>query len=230
MQEISFDLISDLNLRPNDSFNWENKATSLYCLLTGNVSSNPRTIVQTIAHLSKIYQGVFYVPGSLEYASSVDPESQIIFLEEILAPIPNVVVLNQHVVIIDGIAIMAANGWDDSVVLPPEVEKFKNSFRNEDLVYLNESIKKIQKHLDVKKVILLSSSVPNPYLWFGEKDATDEIPLCATLSNDTENKVTHWVFGGHTKVVDIMLDNVNYINNPRVSNSPYWPKRITITV
>jgi hypothetical protein len=34
--KIGFDLISDLNLSPNDSFNWENKATSLYCIIAGN--------------------------------------------------------------------------------------------------------------------------------------------------------------------------------------------------
>ena len=38
MIDIGFDVISDLNLKRNDSFNWENKATSLYCILSGNIS------------------------------------------------------------------------------------------------------------------------------------------------------------------------------------------------
>ena len=35
MIDIGFDIIGDLNLEPNDSFNWEDKPTSLYCILTG---------------------------------------------------------------------------------------------------------------------------------------------------------------------------------------------------
>ena len=65
--KIGFDLISDLNLSPNDSFNWENKATSLYCVIAGNISNDIRTIALTLSHLTKFYQGVFYTPGSLEF-------------------------------------------------------------------------------------------------------------------------------------------------------------------
>ena len=71
-QDIGFDVISDLNLNPNDSFNWENKASSLYCILAGNVSSNLRTVTQVLLHLAKYYQGIFYVPGELEYKNSDD--------------------------------------------------------------------------------------------------------------------------------------------------------------
>ena len=47
MQDIGFDIISDLNLQPDDSFNWENKATSLYCIVAGNNSSDLRTVIQS---------------------------------------------------------------------------------------------------------------------------------------------------------------------------------------
>ena len=53
MNTIGFDLISDLNLSPEDSFNWEGKATSLYCIIAGNISEDLRTIKQTLSHLSK---------------------------------------------------------------------------------------------------------------------------------------------------------------------------------
>ena len=70
MQDIGFDIIGELFINPNDSFNWENKATSLYCIVTGNISSDMRVLVQVLAHLSKFYQGIFYVPGKLEYETS----------------------------------------------------------------------------------------------------------------------------------------------------------------
>lgn len=232
MQDISFDIVSDLKLSPSDSFNWENKPTSLYCLLTGNVSSSIRTLVQTVAHLSKFYQGVFYVPGTLEYVSGAEPEYQTSDIEEILSAIPNVVVLHQNVVIIDGIAILGVNGWAKHEKLPEDLELFRLLSQEEDHTYLNSSIKQLQKHLDVKQVILLSSAVPNPKLYFGEEcsNAEKEIPLCYNLSQDTEKKVTHWVFGSHSKLVDATIDGVRYVNNPYVRTSPYWPKRITLSV
>jgi hypothetical protein len=96
MQDIGFDVISDLNLSPNDSFNWEGKATSLYCLVAGNVSSDSRTIVQTLAHLARFYQGVFYVPGMLEYQTNLSINERTDEIEEFLnrcQPIFNVAVL-----------------------------------------------------------------------------------------------------------------------------------------
>jgi hypothetical protein len=72
MNIIGFDLISDLNLSPEDSFNWEGKATSLYCIIAGNISEDLRTIKQTLLHLSKFYQGIFYTLGSLEYHHTID--------------------------------------------------------------------------------------------------------------------------------------------------------------
>ena len=60
MQDIGFDVIGDLNLSINDSFNWENKATSLYCIVAGNISTNLRVVRQTLLHLGQFYQGVFY--------------------------------------------------------------------------------------------------------------------------------------------------------------------------
>jgi predicted phosphohydrolase len=232
MQDISFDIISDLKLSPSDSFNWENKPTSLYCLLTGNVSSSTRTLVQTVAHLSKFYQGVFYVPGTLEYVGSAEPEYQTSDIEDILSAIPNVVVLHQNVVIIDGIAILGVNGWTKHEKLSEDLELFRLRSQEEDHFYLNHSIKQLQKHLDVKHIILLSSAVPNAKLYFGEEDSSiqKEIPLCHSLSQDTEKKVTHWVFGSHSKLVDTTFEGVRYINNPYIRTSPYWPKRITLSV
>ena len=84
MQDIGFDVVSDLNLSPNDSFNWEGKATSLYCLVAGNVSSDSRTIVQTLAHLARFYQGVFYVPGMLEYQTTLSINERTDEIEEFL--------------------------------------------------------------------------------------------------------------------------------------------------
>jgi len=234
MQDIGFDIITDLNLSPEDSFNWEGKATSLYCLVSGNVSSDLRTVLQTLAHLSRFYHGVFYVPGPLEYMTSPDIEERTDELSAIVDQIPKVVMLHQSVVIIDGVAILGVNGWNNAVMSDSlNVSEMEyNSARLQDMSYLHQSIKKLQKHLDVKKIIVMTNAIPDGDLYFGEAPeiSNNQIPLNVVLTSDTENKVRYWVFGNYEKITDTYLKDINYINNPYIRKTPYWPKRLTISV
>lgn len=227
--EIGFDIISDLRLDPNESFNWENKATSLYCVLAGNVTFHMRTLWQTLAHLGKCYQGIFYVPGPLEYVSGNDVEKRTADILQIASRIPNVAVLHQHVVIVDGIAILGCNGWEDN---NPTFEHLLDTLRLEDIAYLNKSIDKLQKHLDVKKILMVSSAVPKKELYFGlaSPKAQERIHLDFALGSDTEHKVTNWAFGTYEKLVDTHINGIHYVNNPYVRKMPYWAKRISINV
>lgn len=229
--EIGFDLISDLYLSPDDSFNWEGKATSLYCIIAGNVSHDLRTIVQTLSHLSKFYQGIFYTLGPLEYKNSESKQIRTAQIIQAIEPIRNVAILHHHVVIIDGIAILGANGWegtaeDIGTVLINDREENKY----EDISYLSKSVEKLQRHLDVKKILLVTNAVPKNKLYFGElpEYADEQISLDYCITNDTEFKITHWLFGSYEKSVDTNIDGIHYINNPYYHQRPYWAKRIAI--
>jgi len=230
---IGFDIISDLNLSPNDSFNWENKATSLYCVIAGNISSDLRTIGQTLAHLSRFYQGVFYCLGSLEYDGAENLETRTNEILSICERLRKVAVLHHHVVIIDGVAILGCNGWyGNTLPTNPATESSLRAARNEDLYYMIHSIEKLQKHLDVTKIITVSNSVPCPELYFGQvPDSIDGVPtLDMVLHADTQIKTSHWVFGTQEKIVDTTLNGINYVNNPKFNRNPYWAKRIDIEV
>jgi len=232
MQDIGFDVISDLNLGPNDSFNWENKASSLYCIVAGNISSDLRTIKQTLLHLTRCYQGVFYVPGTLEYKHCSSIPERIIELIDIVERIPNACMLHQHVAVIDGIAIVGVNGWCTAGSSNTFDGVIEGIARKEDFLYLKSSLSRLQRHLDVKKIIVVTSAVPNTDLYFKENPdyVEDQIPLSDVLEVDTEKKTVHWVFGTYDKLVDTTIDGINYINNPRPSKTPYWAKRLTISV
>jgi hypothetical protein len=231
MQDIGFDVISDLNLSPEDSFNWEGKSTSLYCLVAGNVSSDLRTTLQTLAHLGRFYQGVFYVPGTLEYKNSTDISERTEQLISLIKQLPSVHIMHHSVVIVDGIAVVGANGWNNSSIGTLQ-DMVYTAARFDDMTYLKLSIEKLQRHLDVKKVIVVTNAVPDEKLYFGETPNTveNQIPLKLSLSGDTEKKVTSWVFGSYDKFVDATVDNINYVNNPYSHKSPYWAKRISISV
>lgn len=232
MQDIGFDIIGELFVNPNDSFNWENKATSLYCIVTGNVSSDLRTLLQVLAHLSKYYQAVFYVPGILEYETADNILDRANEIAQICSRIPNVVLLHQSVIVIDGIAVMGVNGWSDAGSLSTVPDMVRTAARYEDTKYLSATLEKLQRHLDVKKIIIVSNAVPKEDLYFGEEPPAvyDQIPLTSTLHVDTEKKVKHWVFGTYTKSVDTAIDDIQYLNNPYLGKNPYWPKRLTVSI
>lgn len=227
MAEISFDTINDLNLEPNDSFNWEGKATSLYCIVAGNISYDTRTQLITLHHLSKFYQGVFFVTGPLDCKYKDNIEEYNLKLSNALNNVGKIASLFHNVVIIDGIALCGANGWQN-VNDRDDVLQVQTCLNN-DLFYLHGTIKKLQVHLDVKKIIIITNSVPGKNLYFGEEpqDFDDHLPLQSVLSADTENKVTHWVFGNYQKNVDTIINGIHYTNNP-YNKKPYWAKRITL--
>lgn len=232
MQEIGFDVISDLNLNPNDSFNWENKATSLYCIVAGNISSNLRTVMQVLIHLSSKYQAVFFVPGKLEYEQC---ESLSVRTKELIAVtegIPNVSILYNNVIVVDGVALLGSNGWGNIENTLDSKNITMTASKYEDFTYLVSCLGKLQKHLDVKKVVVITSAVPKEELYFGEVPANvvDQIPLYNILESDTEKKVTHWIFGTYDKPVDTTIDNINYISNSKNQYGPYHAKRLTISI
>lgn len=234
MQKIGFDLISDLYLNPGDNFDWSGNATSLYCVVAGNISHDLKTLERVLKNLARLYQGVFVTLGTLEYQGLEDMvDERTDELIDCIEKIRNVALLHHHVVIVDGVAILGANGWckktpSNNIV----IEANTQVHMIEDISYLKNSIEKLQKHLDVRKILMVTNSVPNLKLYFGEapEHTVDYMPLSTVLEADTEKKITHWAFGTYEKTVDTNLEGINYFNNPKYSKSPYWAKRITIEV
>lgn len=227
--KIGFDVISDLRLSPEDSFNWEGKATSLYCLIPGNISSDLRTIKQTLLHLSRFYQGVFYSIGTVEYENTTNIEQRTTEILNVCRSVKNVAILHHHVVIIEGIAIAGANGWY-GYASTDEQKNVMDDHRLEDIGYLKNTIERLQMHIDVKKIIVVSSSVPAPELYFGEEpsDVNSQFNLSLVLMSDTEKKVSNWVYGTYGKAVDTTIGNINYVSNGYFNRKPYWAKRIEL--
>jgi len=232
--KIGFDVISDLNLDAEDEFDWEGKATSLYLIIAGNISDNLRVVHQTLLHLSRLYQGVFYIGGSLEYDSMHFVRNRHEELARLCKTMSNVAYLHKHVVIINGVAILGCNGWyGNKIELTTDLEKLHLHAQNlDDGQYLTASLEKLQLHLDVKKIVIVTHSAPGPELFFGEEPSniSEYFALKNALVSDTEMKVTHWIYGSYHKNVDTVIDNINYVNNSSYSKDPYWPKRLDIEI
>lgn len=225
----AFDIISDLNLTREDTFDWAGKPTSLFCIVAGNISADMTVVAQVLSKLSQCYHGVFFIDGT-EEVRDIDFRDHIVDeLQALCATIKNVVYLHNNVVVVDGIALVGINGWFKNFPSNDITEDFRAKCnRYEDINYLEKTLEKLQLHNDVKRIIVISNCVPSNELYFGEVKQDDDIAPAYVLYKDTEHKVSHWIFGTYKKEVDITKDNVNYISNGKFSKNPYYAKRIEI--
>jgi hypothetical protein len=227
---LTFDVISDLNLTAEDDFNWSDKVTGLFCLVPGNISSDYTVVQRTLSYLSKLYKGVFYIDGELEHADDYQNKSENVdLLTQICSAIPNVAYLHSSVTVMNGVAVVGVNGWYKSHKNLELLESgYISSYMYDDLAYLNNTIKKLQLHMEVKDIIIISSSIPDKQLYYGEdKSDFDEICPTACVVADTEKKIKHWAYGSY-EMANATLSGIHFISNPCNGKSPYYAKCINL--
>ena len=257
----AFDLISDLHVETWGDFDWAGQATSPVCIVAGDIARNIDLTVKTLAHLGECYQAVFYIDGNDEHRWQLDNLTQnYIELADKLAKIKNVVFMREHVVVVDGVAIIGTNGWwsyDFDLNIDSDLAKVwfqdvyqinKTAVDNvasaayNDAAYLIQSVKKLQTHPDIRSIVVVSHTVPAP--WLVEHDialsssmrfnTTGNPHLELALNEDTEHKIHTWCFGHYHQPVDRIANGIRYTNNCRGRGDtewcqrPYYPKRIEI--
>ena len=257
----AFDLISDLHVETWGDFDWAGQATSPVCVVAGDIARNIDLTVKTLAHLGECYQAVFYIDGNDEHRWQLDNLTQnYIELADKLAKIKNVVFMREHVVVVDGVAIIGTNGWwsyDFDLNIDSDLAKVwfqdvyqinKTAVDNvasaayNDAAYLIQSVKKLQTHPDIRSIVVISHTVPAP--WLVEHDialsssmrfnTTGNPHLELALNEDTEHKIHTWCFGHYHQPVDRIANGIRYTNNCRGRGDtewcqrPYYPKRIEI--
>lgn len=259
----SFDLISDLHVETWPSFDWTGQPTSPYCVVAGDVSRDHDQVVETLTHLGKCYAGVFYIDGNDEHRNHLeDLGASYKNLKNRIEDIKGVVYLQDNVVIINGVAIIATNGWwsydFDPIVTYEESQSWYQDYTNSsqsaadsitgvayhDAAYLSNSIKKLQTHQEVKRIVVVSHTLPSAWLCSHDLDLADHPRfncmgnphLQLALNEDTENKIGVWAFGHYHRPVDREFAGIRYVSNPRGrGNTPwsqpaYYAKRIEVSV
>ena len=231
MTKVSFDLISDLNLGELDEFNWNEKRTSLHCIVAGSISRNPRVIRRVLSTLSTQYWKVFYIDGSLEQSNPAHRDSNVEYLSELCESLNNVIYLYDTIPVIQGVALVGMNGWYGNDRYSNTIANLQaECWRGEDEIYAASTMTQLQEVDDIKKIVMVSKSVPCKELFFGEHpDNLSKFSPNNCLAHDYEDKVSHWVFGSYKKVVDTKLDGVNYLNNAYNGQNPYYAKWFEVT-
>lgn len=259
--QFAFDLISDLHTETWSTFDWAGQATSPVCVVAGDVCRDRLTLLKTLRHLGQCYQVVFYIDGNDEHTYFLEhlPNSYE-DLETQIAKIPNVVYLQNNVVVVDGVAIVGTMGWwafDFDLALDASESEswFQDKFNLSnstvqyirqtaigEAMYMSSSVKRLQTHQDVKKIIMVTHTVPDPALISHDIDL-EGTPRMNTMGNrymmqalaaDTEKKIHTWCFGHYHGSVDQVRSGVRFVNNCRgrgntkYSQHVYYPRRIVI--
>ena len=239
----AFDLISDLHIETWDNFDWTGQATSPYCIVAGDVARDRTVLVETLGHLGRCYPGgVFYIDGNDEHFYYIDSLGRSYReLSYVTKNIDNVVYMQDNVVIINGVAIIATNGWwgfdfDESLDYDQSKAWFKEKMNvidsaasavagvsYNDANYLINSINKLQTHQDVKAIVIVTHTLPIPELVSHDPDLVDtwrfntlgNKHMRLALDEDTENKVKVWCFGHYHRPVDRDFNGLRFVNNCR---------------
>jgi UDP-2,3-diacylglucosamine pyrophosphatase LpxH len=259
--QFNFDLISDLHIETWDSFDWTGQATSPYCIVAGDVAQDREVLRETLHHLGQCYQGVFYIDGNDEHRHTLeDLGHSYRFLNRTLDNIKNVVYLQDNVVIINGVAILATNGWwsydmDPALDYDQSQQWYQERMQTisstadaitglafNDATYMINSVRKLQTHQDVRAIVIVTHTVPAPWIVNHDIDLIDtwrfncmgNPHMQLVIDEDTENKIHTWCFGHYHKSVDRYLHGIRYVNNCRGrgdtewSQPAYYPRRITV--
>ena len=238
----NFDLISDLHVETWPLTDWAGLPTSPYCVVAGDVARDRAMVIDTLERLSEVYQGVFYIDGNDEHKDFANDIGQSYKeLNELISHLPNVVFLQDNVVIVNDIAIVATNGWwsydfDPDLELDQSVEWLRskdnisqsvatsmNGIGYHDAAYLINSVSKLQRENEVNAIVVVTHTVPSPWIIEHDLDLVDTWRFNAmgnsqigrALDEDTERKIKAWCFGHYHKPVDMVKDGIRYVSNPR---------------
>lgn len=264
MMKIAFDLISDLHVDTWDQpFDWTGQSTSMMCVVAGDISQDREVVIETLTHLGECYRGVFYIDGNDEHRFNLDDlgESYRSLVEEI-ENIPNVTYMQDNVCVVDGVAFLGTNGWwtfdmdpnidyDQSRMWFRDRNQLNDTAVNNveamafsDYAYLAKSVERLQTHQDVKKIVLVTHTVPSVDLIAHDAELTGTYRLNCTgnshilkvFQEDTERKISTWCFGHYHNNVDSNVAGIRFVNNCRGrgqtpwGKSVYYPKRIEVEI
>jgi len=260
----AFDLISDLHVETWDSFDWSAQATAPYCVVAGDVARDRQLLLETLDHLGQCYLGgVFYIDGNEEHRDYLDDlGASYKDLDKDLKHIKNVIYMQDNVIIINGVALLGTNAWwtydfDPDIDLESSIQAIQDyngidnasatnitGIAHNDAAYMINSVRKLQTHQEVGAIVLVSHTVPAPWIISHDPDLVDNWRFNAmgnshisrAVDEDTENKIRAWCFGHYHRPINQELGGIKYISNPRGRGNTSWcqqayyPQRIVIEI
>jgi len=255
---MTFDLISDLYLTTMENFSWDNKPTSLYCIIAGNISADRTILFEFLSNISGYYNAVFFIDGDLEhncYEGNIEESYKN--LRAGIGFMENVMFLHENIVILNDITLIGTNGWttfdftnkstvNHTIDFLSKSDMLTEEYCNNvfkmaisDQQYMYNSIETCQTMDECINLVLVTNAVPIPkFIEHNEDfngtllgDTTGNNGINGCLSKDVKGKVKSWIFGKFHEDIDYNIDGIRYVNNPGKGYDldTYFPKRIEIS-
>jgi hypothetical protein len=252
--QLAFDLISDLHIDTwANSFNWTGVATSPFCVVAGDVARDRTILIEALRHLGSCYQAVFYIDGNDEHRNYYDDLSHSYqTLEKQIKKLPKVTYLQSNVIIIDGVAILGTNGWwgfdfdpaidpiqaadwyQDKLAIPGSAIDAMTKISNTDVTYMTNSVARLQTHVDVKHIVVITHTVPAPELISHDIDLAGSLKfnvmgnahMMKILQADHAKKIHTWCFGHYHGSVDQFVHGIRFVNNCHGRAGTNWYKHV----
>jgi hypothetical protein len=218
-----------------------------------------------LKHLANCYAAVFYIDGNDEHTYNYHRIGESYQeLARSINRLDRVTYLQDNVIVIDGVAILGTNGWwgydlDENInrddckqhmtdwyakIMPDfeiNPEEISNMSRR-DVAYLINSVRRLQTHNDVKKIVIVTHTVPGAHLIRHDLELANTTKfnhmgnrlMHLVHTNDTERKISTWCFGHYHGNVDKTIEGIRFVNNcrgrgdSRYRQDAYFPKRIEI--
>jgi predicted phosphodiesterase len=246
----AFDLISDLHVETWDTFDWSGQATSPYCVVAGDVARDRQRLLDALTHLGQCYPGgVFYVDGNEEHKDYIDDlGASYRALARDIDVIPNVVYMQDNVIIVNGVALLGTNAWwtydfDPAIDVDTSIQSIQDHFGIDnssatnimgvaynDAAYMINSVRKLQTHREVGAIVIVSHTVPAPWVIRHDPDLVGNwryngmgnSHITRAIDEDTEDKIKTWCFGHYHRPVDREFGGITYVSNPRGRGNTDW--------
>jgi predicted phosphodiesterase len=250
----AFDLISDLHVETWPNFDWTDQATAPYCIVAGDVARDRQRLLDTLEHLGQCYPGgVFYIDGNEEHRDYYnDLGASYQALARDVDTIKNVVYMQDNVVIVNGVAILGTNAWwtydfDPDLDLDSSIQRLQDHFgisnsdaanisgvAYNDVAYMIRSVRRLQTHMEVGAIVIVSHTVPAPWIISHDPDLAGSwrfngmgnSHISRILDEDTENKIKTWCFGHYHRPVNQTLHGIQYQCNPLGRGNTDWCQRV----
>jgi len=260
--KIHFDLISDLHVDSwDEQFSWEGKPTAPYAVIIGDVSRDRADVRPVLKEIAKNYLMTMYVDGNDEHRWNLeDLKTSYKTLKEDIGVIDNFIWLQDDCLVIDNVAFVGSNGWTsfdfaDNGTYQENKTWFQDTYKfsmyasqqveamaASDAGFFCRTVRKLQRHPDITKIVLLSHFVPDVQLLKHDihldgsyrLNTTGNSWLTKCIDEDLEKKIDTWCFGHYHSDIDQHIGRIRYVNNCRGrggtdwSKPIYYPKRIEI--
>jgi hypothetical protein len=166
--------------------------------------------------------------------------------------IPNVVYMQDNVIIVNGVALLGTNAWwtydfDPDIDVDTSIQSIQDHFgitessatnimgvAYNDAAYMINSVRKLQTHKEVGAIVIVSHTVPAPWIIAHDPDlggtwkynGMGNSHITRAIDEDTENKIHTWCFGHYHRPVDRELGRIRYISNPRGRGNTDWCQQV----